>query len=522
MMPSLTPTAARADNCPSILYPDFAPPPEAREAPSCFADLNLDRIVARVASGVWAEYGLARFYHDAPVDVAVVEFRQAVMRETERAEVRPALLRFAERMRAVRRHLESRARSEYPLEAARFFLGAVEAYVEAVGALHGVLGDAILDSAGMRRWRDALAAYVDSAAYRALAAGCAATVDGLARVRYHVLLDGLQVTVLPSEELPDYADEVEQLFARFRGDGAPNASPLPFDAGRLNHVEAQILARVARLNPASFDALVAFAAAHAEFQDPRVARFDAELPYYLAFGEAIAPLREAGLAFAYPSVSASDRTLELHDAFDLALAWELRARAQPVVPADVALSGPERLMVVSGPNSGGKTTFARMIGQVHYLARLGFPVPGRTAQCAVCDHILTHFERVEDLRRGRGKLQDDLLRIQRILEAATPASLVIMNEIFASTTVEDALYLARRILAELSARDLLAVCVTFLDELSTFDNKSVSFVAGVDPANPTVRTFRIERRPADGKAYAVAVAAKHRVTRDWLVRRLTR
>jgi hypothetical protein len=514
------PTAARADDCPSILYPDSALPPEPREAPSCFADLNLDRIVARVASGVWAEYELARFYHDAPVDVVVVKYRQAVMRDTERADVRPALLRFAERMRAVRRHLESRKRSEYPLESARFFLGAVEAYVDAVGAVHDALAKVGLRSDGMKRWRDALGAYVRSAAFRALGEGCAATVDGLERVRYHVLLDGLQVSVMPAEELPDYADEVERLFARFRGEAAANAPPSAFDAGRLNHVEAQILARVARLDPAPFDALVAFAAAYAEFQDPGVTRFDAELPYYLAFGEAIAPLREGGLSFAYPVLSASDRTLELHEAYDLALAWELRDRGARVVPSDVTLSGAERLMVVSGPNSGGKTTFARMIGQVHYLARLGFPVPGRTARCALCDRILTHFERVEDLRRGRGKLQDDLLRIRRILQDATPASLVIMNEIFASTTVDDALYLARHILADLSARDLLAVCVTFLDELSTFDEKTVSFVAGVDPANPTVRTFQIERRLADGRAYAVAVADKHRVTREWLLRRL--
>ncbi|MDE3151235.1 MAG: DNA mismatch repair protein MutS [Gemmatimonadota bacterium] len=511
---------APSEACSSILFPEPAPLPVERDAPACFADLNLHRIVARIAAGPWAEYGLPRLYHDAPTDRRVIDFRQAVMRDTERADVRHALLQFSERMRAVRRQLALHDESDYPLEAARFFLGAVEAYVDAVGTLHRALALLPLDSAGLQRWREALAVYAESAAFRGLAAECAATAEGLARVTYIILLDGLQVTVLPYDGLPNYAIEIERLFARFRGEATTDAPSTPFDAGRLNRVEAQILDRVARLAPAPFDALIAFVAAHPDFQDPRITRFDGEVPYYLAYGEAIAPLRQHGLSFAYPVVSAADKTLELEGAFDLALAWELRERALPIVTTDVALAGRERLMVVSGPNSGGKTTFARMIGQVHYLARLGFPVPGRMARCFIVDRILTHFERVEDLRRGHGKLQDDLLRIRRILDDATPASLVVMNEIFASTTVHDALYLARRILRDLSARDLLAVCVTFLDELSTFDDKTVSFVAGVEPTNPSIRTFRMERRLADGRAYALAVAAKHRVTREWLLRRL--
>jgi len=519
-MRSLTPPPSSPDIDSSILDPDPAPRPALPEAPECFADLRLDTIFARVTSSVWSEYGLERFYHDAPTDLRVVAFRQAVMRETERADLQPALLRFAERMRAVRRELDSQARSAHPLEAARFFLRAAQAYVDAVSALHGVLSLAELTSEGLRRWRDALARCVGSTGFAALAADCATTADGLARVSYHVRIDGLRVTVMPADDSPDYAAEVEHLFARFRGERMQGAAPQSAHAGHLDPVEAQILTLVARLHPAPFGALVAFCAAHAEFQDARVTRFDAELPYYLAFSEALAPLRRAGMTFAYPAVSATDKTLDLRGAFDLALAWELHALSRPIVDADVSLRDAERLMVVSGPNSGGKTTFARMIGQVHYLARLGFPVPGRSARCPVSDRILTHFERLDDLREGRGKLQDDLLRMHRILDRATPASLVILNEIFASTTVVDALYLARRILAELSARDLLAVCVTFLEELSTFDEKTVSFVAGVDRADPTIRTYRIERRPADGRAHALAIAAKRRVTREWLLRRL--
>src|SRR5262249_7417479 len=133
-----------------------------------------------------------------------------------------------------------------------------------------------------------------------------------------------------------------------------------------------------------------------------------------------------------------------------------------------------------------------------------------------------HFERQETLATLRGKLDNELVRIHDILSTATADSIIVMNESFSSTTVDDSVLIGTEVLQRIIASGCVAVYVTFLDELAILDPVCVSMVGGVQPRDLTQRTFRFTRRRADGMAYAAALAAKYGLTHEDLLERITR
>lgn len=492
---------------------------EVAEQPECFSDLNLDQLVASLTTGR-EEYDLAPLYHRHLEDLDVIAYRQEVFRDLEVKETFDLVAAFAEQLREVRgRHKDMQTlRVRYQRQGA--LLDVVEGYCQAVRALEAGLRECEPKGRAFSALREQLARYVTSEGFAALVEDTEAIRRRLGEVAYTIRIVGGRVYVARYTGEADYSAEVLATFERFK-QGAARDYRVGFPVrAELSHIEERVLELVARLYPEAFAELGAYFERHGDYLDPTLQRFDREVQLYLAYLDHLAPLRGAGLSFCYPEVTRVSKEVFARDTFDLVLAAKLRGEGGSVVPNDLELSGQERVIVLSGPNQGGKTTFARLFGQLHHLACLGCPVPGTSARLWCYDQLFTQFEREEDLSNMAGKLEDDLRHVQGILARATPRSLVVLNEIFASTSLEDSVFLGTKVMEGLVELDVLAVFVTFLDELASFGPTTVSMVSTIVPENPAERTYKVVRRPADGLAYALAIAEKYGLSYDRLKLRL--
>ena len=377
-----------------------------------------------------------------------MRYRQEVFRDLANPALLDEVTRFADRMSEVRAHLHQLAEMRYRYQREGWLLDAAAIYCDAVRALAGHLASAPVDARALLAFRGYLNRYVASDEFTALDSDTRDRKEALGRIRYCTRIRGDRVEVTRYQEEADYSDEVLATFDRFKQAAVKDYQIRYRTQPGMNHIAVQILELVARLFPQEFAALDEYYGRHAGFLDEGIRHADRELQFYLAYLDHIEPLRAAGLRFCYPEVSATSKDVFAADTFDLALAHSLVSRSKPVVTNDFRLEGRERIFVVTGPNQGGKTTFARTFGQLHHLACVGCPVPGSAARLFLPDRLFTHFAREEDLAKMTGKLEDDLLRIGEILRAATPASVVIMNEIFASTTLHDARFLGAKLLTK--------------------------------------------------------------------------
>lgn len=502
----------------SILFDREIHLQETAQPPVCFADLNLDQVIEAVTAKK-GEYNLKPFFYVPPDDVETIHYRQEVLRDLQNETWLANIKTFAEGMVLARRYLGLVEKLDFDLHKKGWFLEAALTYCEAVNGLNQSLSAAQVNSRGFLALREYVGAYARSQAFKSLQAEARKVRAALSAVRYSIIVQAGRFSVRRYDDEMDYSVDVEKTFEKFKQGAVKDYRVEIYEGSGMNHIEAKILEFVARLYPEPFAALDQFCERHPSFIDDTLRRFDREVQFYVSYLDYLDTLKHKGLPFCFPEVGVS-REVFARETFDLALAGSLSLSSQPVICNDFELHEPERVIVVTGPNQGGKTTFARAFGQVHYLGCLGLLVPGREARLFLFDQVFTHFEREEDIRNLSGKLQDDLLRIHAILQTATPHSILVMNEIFSSTTLKDALFLSREIMTRLLALDALGVWVTFIDEMASFSEKTVSMVSTVSPENPAERTFRIVRKPADGLAYALSLAEKHRLTYEHIKERI--
>ena len=487
--------------------------------PDFFIDLNLNQVIDAVTKDKEL-YNLKPFFYTPLQDKDAIIYRQEIMIDMEGADLFEYIQSFAQSMVDMHQLLPKEKDNYFHYEKERFFLDAAQIYCDAIISLNDNLRKAEMKSAGLLTFREYISGFIQSSRFTTLLNETQKLLSDLASVRYSVHTKELHVEVLPYHSETDYSEEVERTFEKFKQEPVNDYKIAFPGTSQMNHIEAAILKGVAQLYPDIFSNLESFYAKNQTFQDVTIATFDREIQFYISWLDYISQMKKSGLKFCYPQISPVDKNVFTNEGFDVALAHQLVKRNISVVSNDFYLKDGERIIIVTGPNQGGKTTFARTFGQLHYLAVIGCCVPGRDAKLFLFDKLFVHFEEQENIENLRSKLEEDLVRIHSILTESTPRSIIIMNEILSSTTIQDAIFLSKKIMAKINDRDALCVWVTFIEELLVLNKKTVSMVSTVVPENPAERTFKVERRPADGLAYALSIAEKYHVTYSSLIKRI--
>ena len=158
------------------------------------------------------------------------------------------------------------------------------------------------------------------------------------------------------------------------------------------------------------------------------------------------------------------------------LADTLRAHGRGIVPMTLALGGPspspgtsaETVLVISGPNTGGKTVALKTVGIAVLSAQCGIPVAAETARLPLVDRVLVDIGDEQSIAADLSTFSAHMLNVRAMLEAATPHSLVLVDELGTGTAPEEGAALAVALLDEFRERGCLTLATTHHDRLKTY------------------------------------------------------
>lgn len=499
---------------------------EEAELPEFFLDLNLIQILQELQEK-GKEYDIRSLYLRYPKDYETVCYRRGIYREIRQKNLLESLKLFSAMMREARKYEKLYRKADNEQQWQMYFFNQVSEYITGVFLLKEELFKAAVESEGL----SGLAEYVGEFCGRPLWQECReeiARIRGmLSELRFRLDIEGENLKVTTERKEQYYFEHLKKLFPeKFperKGDcGIPQdyLLPSPFGAGEmLSYLECEIVRMYRKVRPDFFDALTKFYRQFEKIVETDVYRVEEELQFYLVFAEFQEEMEKHGCIFCEPQVQ-KEGTFLMRQVYDLALARKNRWIEKTVVSNSVHYNEGERFFIVTGPNQGGKTTFARSLGQLLYFAMMGLDVPAEAAVLPYFEGILTHFSVEESLESGRGKLKEELVRLQPMMQTEYRNRFVILNELFTTAATYDALIMGQRVLEHFSEQDCFGVYVTHIAELAKACGGTVSLVALADEHDHRKRTFRIVRKEAEGIGYAGDIVEKHRLGYEELCRRL--
>ncbi len=267
------------------------------------------------------------------------------------------------------------------------------------------------------------------------------------------------------------------------------------------------------------------------YSDPDITflcNLDYEFDFYLSAVQFYNFWVETDLPMCLPAIlEHKENKCLAKDVFDMGLAIKIinsKGDVRNLIVNDVEFDDKSRIYILTGANRGGKTTYVRSIGILYILFQNGLYIPGSYAQISPVHNIFTHFPKEEAKIFGKGHLGEELSELKKILYEAQEGDLILLNESLSSTGMTDGLVICTdyiKVLSELGVKCVFATHIHPLANICKNLNSENSVLSRIDSLVTVVndviengekkqkRTYKIERRMADGESYADEIAKQY-------------
>ncbi len=216
-----------------------------------------------------------------------------------------------------------------------------------------------------------------------------------------------------------------------------------------------------------------------------------ELGFYIGCLNLHRRLAAKGEPVCFPTVaSAGQRILHFSNLYDVCLSLHTEHR----VVGNTADANGKSLIIITGANQGGKSTFLRSIGLTQLMMQCGMFVGAEAFEAEICPALFTHYKREEDASMRSGKFDEEMARMNEIVGHVTPNSMVLFNESFAATNEREGSEIARQIVRALIEKRIRVCYVTHLYEFARhlFDRRAEdSLFLRAERTPDGARTFRL-------------------------------
>lgn len=247
-----------------------------------------------------------------------------------------------------------------------------------------------------------------------------------------------------------------------------------------------------------------------------------EITFYSGGVTFFGNLQKKKLPCCYPEfVMEGDLVLKAEGAVNIALLehWLNTDMANELVANDCQINQ-GHIILLTGPNSGGKTTFTQMLGQLKVLGQIGFPVPAQSVKMTISDKVVTHFPMIEQMSVDYGRFGRACHDFRDAFALMTDKSLLLMNESFAGTSHLESLEIASQVLSALSKKKFTVLYNTHLHELFDHCKELTPIKSWTAGAADEGNAFTIHEGHPKGYSRGLEVARENGVSYEQLVQNI--